>query len=421
MSFSFNNTVFQDLRERCSTWEQLEDYLESETGGLLRVVDQDLENGLAIIRYEKGVSNMELPHSKWFRSVIWDKKTHLPVSIAPPKTASTDFPFRTCQETNEAGVICQEQLDGFMINCFKRAGDNTLYITSRSRLNASGHFHSAKSFRQLFVEAYTGQTFDQHVFSKQSYDEYFNAFPSPDSSKNEVAISWSFIVQHKDNRIVSTVTQNSVTLIQQNITYVDGTVRIIDTPDPAFLGNPYCFLLANASLPHTSDDVRSWIHEILRLESWEVQGMVLKDQLGNRWRFRSDSYTTVRSLRGNTPFVIDRFVQLYLQNVTHTYLGYYPEDATVFAFYQEMMKYLVWSLYEVYQQYHVRKAIKIDKIDKMYHPHLYALHGQYLATHKKLTMNDVYDYIRKQPWQRVVFLLRQIQDQYYEMIQTNNE
>jgi hypothetical protein len=36
---------------------------------------------------------------------------------------------------------------------------------------------------------------------------------------------------------------------------------------------------------------------------------------------------------------------------------------------------------------------------------------------KKVTLNEVHDYLRKQPWQRISFLLRGIQDVYYGMIQ----
>jgi len=169
--------------------------------------------------------------------------------------------------------------------------------------------------------------------------------------------------------------------------------------------------------------MNTWIHEQLRSQSWEVQGLVLKDTSGNRWRFRSDAYTAVRSLRGNTPFGLDRFVQLYLQNLVQPYLQYYPFDSDVFGGYLKMMNYMVRAIYEEYQQLHVRKTTTINNINKMYHPHLYALHGYYLSqlrpAHKKITLNEVYDYLRKQPWQRVAFLLREIQDIYYEMIRMN--
>lgn len=421
MSICFTNTVFQELRSRYPTWEQLEEYLESEEGGLFRVVHQNKDNGLSLIRYEKGISNMDLPHSKWFRSVVWDRNTNMPVSVAPPKSSSSEFPFKTRQEALDAGVICQEHIDGFMINCFKRAGDEILYITSRSKLDASGQFHSSKSFRQLFVEAYTGWSIAEPAESMEMIIQgKANDFPSPQSDQNEVATCFSFLVQHVDHRIVTRVHQNSAILIQKATVYSDGTISIHDTPEP--LPSSTCAPLSSIPMTDGSDQIATWIHEQLRSQSWEVQGIVFKDQSGNRWRFRSESYLAVRSLRGNASSVVDRFVQLYLQNLAHTYLEYYPEDSVMFSFHQEMMKFLIYSIYTEYQKLHVRKITTIDKINKMYHPHLYSLHGHYLSQlrleNKKVTLNEVHDYLRKQPWQRISFLLRGIQDIYYGMMQT---
>ena len=424
MSLYFTNTIFQELRSQYPTWEQLEEYLESEDGGLFRISDHDTVNGFSLIRYEKGVSNMDLSHSKWFRSVVWDQKLNLPVSIAPPKTTSTDFPFTTRQEAVQAGVICQEHLDGFMINCFKRAGDEQLYITSRSKLDASGHFHSAKSFRQLFLEALTGWkiTTENPADSLNMMIQTASSnFPSP--TNNEVAKCYSFLVQHMEHRNVTRIAQNNVTLIHIATIANDGTVIFQDTPDTT-LSFPSCLPLSSIPLTDGSDQIREWVHEQLRSQPWEVQGIVFKDPLGNRWRFRSESYRMVRSLRGNSSSAIDRFVQLYLQNLAHTYLEYYPEDATQYSFYQEIMKMMIRTIYQEYQNLHVRKTTTIDKINKMYHPHLYTIHGYYLSQlrpgNKTVTLNEVYDYIRKQPWQRIAFLFRGIQDSYYEMIRMAN-
>jgi phage pi2 protein 07 len=244
-------------------------------------------------------------------------------------------------------------------------------------------------------------------------------FPSPCSEQNEVATCFSFLVQHVDHRIVATIKQNNVILIHKATVYSDGTITIQDTPEPCSLSKSPP--LASIPMTEGSDQITTWAHDQLRSQSWEVQGIVFKDQSGNRWRFRSESYLAVRSLRGNASSIVDRFVQLYLQNLAHTYLEYYPEDSVMFSFHQEMMNFLIHSIYTEYQQLHVRKTTTIDKINKMYHPHLYSLHGHYLSqlrsANKKVTLNEVHDYLRKQPWQRISFLLRGIQDVYYGMIQ----
>ena len=411
------HSVFKDLIQRFPTWETLERYLESEEGGLFRVVDRQ-ESGLCLIRYEKGVSNMLLSHSKWFRSVVWDMTRHLPVCVAPPKASAETCPFSTEVDRENAGVVCQELLDGVMINIFKRAGDETLHITSRSKLDATGRFYSSKSFRHLFMESYTGWIVKPEEPLEWLIQQEAQHIAAPDESKGEKAVCYSFLVQHAEHRIVKKITQNAAFLIHKGIFYEDGTMHIKDqmTADDI----PFHTIPQPPTLT-IQGDLHTWLEEEMHRCSWDFQGIVLKDRDGNRWRWRSEKYKVVKSLRGNCPELMDRFVQLYLQNVTPMYLDFYPEDTVSFSFYTEFMHQVVKNIYESYMKLRVHKSCTIDEIDKMYHPHLYALHGIYLAhfrsAHKKMTANDVYTYIRSQPWQRVAFLLRKYIDTFFSAIQ----
>jgi hypothetical protein len=410
------HSVYKDLIQRFSTWEKLERYLESEEGGLFRVVDR-LESGLCLIRYEKGVSNMLLPHSKWFRSVVWDTMLHLPVCVAPPKASAETCPFSTEVDRENAGIVCQELLDGVMINIFKRAGDETLHITSRSKLNATGRFYSSKSFCHLFMESYTGWIVKPEEPLEWLIQQEAQRIAAPDESKGEKAVCYSFLVQHEEHRIVKKITQNVAFLIHKGIFYEDGTMHIKDQMTADDIPQPPTLTVQG--------DLHTWLEEEMHRRSWDFQGIVLKDRDGNRWRWRSEKYKVVKSLRGNCPELMDRFVQLYLQNVTPMYLDFYPEDTVSFSFYTEFMHQVVKIMYESYMKLRVHKSCTIDQIDKMYHPHLYALHGIYLAhfrsAHKKMTANDVYTYVRSQPWQRVAFLLRKYIDTYFSAIQQTVE
>jgi hypothetical protein len=415
------HSVFKDLIQRFPTWEKLERYLESEEGGLFRVVDR-LESGLCLIRYEKGVSNMLLPHSKWFRSVVWDTILHHPVCVAPPKAAAETCPFSTEVDRENAGVVCQELLDGVMIYIFKRAGDETLHITSRSKLDATGRFYSSKSFRHLFMESYTGWIVKPEEPLEWLIQQEAQHIAAPDESKGEKAVCYSFLVQHAEHRIVKKITQNAAFLIHKGIFYEDGTMHIKDQMTADDIPSHTIPQLPTLLI---QGDLNTWLEEEMHRRSWDFQGIVLKDRDGNRWRWRSEKYKVVKSLRGNCPELMDRFVQLYLQNVTPMYLDFYPEDTVSFSFYTEFMHQVVKNIYESYMKLRVHQSCTIDQIDKMYHPHLYALHGNYLAhfrsIHKKMTANDVYTYIRSQPWQRVAFLLRKYIDTYFSAIQQTVE
>ena len=356
--------TFKDLIEKYPTWSDMQLYIESEEGGHFRVVDKNEE--FCMIRYEKGLSNMSLPHSKWFRSVVWNTRLHRPVCIGPPKS-STDFSFNS-------KMICQELLDGFMINCFK---DKTLHITSRSKLDATGTFYSQKSFRDLFIEA------SENIDIK---------CPEP----GEISVFYSFLVQHKDHRIVKKC-DNGVFVIHRGVVHEDGTVIIEDNP---------LSQLENIMYEPTNE----WIQNKMITNDWQFQGVVFKDDLGNRWKFRSDKYNAVKSLRGNSSNIRDRFAQLFTQNLLFRYLEYYPEEMNPMIEHVMFVNNIIKTLYDHYVTMRIKKIV-ID-IDKMFLPHLYNIHGIYLnqlrPIGKKITMHDISMYLQKQPWQRVSFLINKV-------------
>jgi uncharacterized glyoxalase superfamily protein PhnB len=425
MPQQFEISIFKDLIEKYPTWDELQKYLESNEGGLFRVVDKN-DDGFCLIRYEKGTTKMDLPHSKWFRSVVWNTKTNQPVCIAPPKAAVDEFPYKTLKEVTDAGIVCQELLEGFMINCFRVADSEELHITSRSKLNAAGKFYSEKSFRELFMEAYMNTTDCPH-YSETIIQDNSQHLTKPDSSKNEVATFFSFLVQHTGHRIVKLNDKNRVYLIHSGVVYGDGRVEILDSPDTvkeqpnienmaleqkAAKGS-YAKIAAQASeLTDDLTEVQRWIKKELLDRDWSFQGLVFKDKEGNRWRFRSEKYAVVKTLRGNSPSIQERFVQLYTQNLITKYLEYYSEDIMHFAVHMMFMDAIVKMIYDFYVDLHITKVKKAEEIDKMFLPHLYSIHGIYLSqlrpTGKKVNFDEIKIYLHKQPWQRLVFLMKKL-------------
>jgi hypothetical protein len=435
MSFTFEIAVFKDLLQTYTTWNQLKTYLESEAGGLFRVVDTAEDGGLCLIRYDKGVSNMSLPHSKWFRSVVWDVRVNRPVCIAPCKTSNGPLPYRTLDAATEAGVVCQENLEGFMVNCFLRKGDTALHITTRSKLDATGTFYSTKTFRQLFCEAYA-DTYDLEDAS----EERIQASLEDLKDAEDVAVCYSFLVQHREHRIVQSDVSNRVYLIYKGLVHSDGSITVEDTPatcggkenvcvipmDRTLLadktgGSTYAQVVARRLLQEEQGqekgqgqeppgEVEEWAKKFISSKSRDFLGLICKDRAGNRWRFRSDKYSAIRSLRGNSPSVRDRFCQLYTSNLLHQYLEYYPEDSWEMSVCLMHMNAIIKMMYNLYVELHIRKTRRIDSIDKMFHPHLYKIQGIYLTqllpAKKTMNLHEVQLYLHKQPWQRLSFLIR---------------
>ncbi len=423
MSINLEINVFRDLISKYKTWDELQTYLESEEGGLFRIIDKN-DKGLCMIRYEKGTSKMDLPHSKWFRSVVWNTNTNRPVCVAPPKSSSDEFSFKTLNELVEAGIVCQEFLEGFMINCFRIVGDETLYITSRSKLDAAGKFYSEKTFRELFIEAYMN-TMGSPFYSETAIQHNSKYIISPNEGTNEVATFYSFLVQHTKHRIVKKNTSNRVFLIHSGTVYNDGNIKIQDGSE-IFMGQSnlkgiipssthkgsYAEIASRANKDMNSNEVKDWIKNTLLEHDWQFQGLVFKDRVGNRWRFRSEKYAAVKVLRGNSPSTLERFTQLYTQNLLNKYLEYYQDESQDMLLYLMRMSIIVKNLYNHYVELHITKAKKAEDIEKMYLPHLYNIHGIYLSqlksNGKKVTMNEIMLYLHKQPWQRIMFLIKKL-------------
>jgi len=423
MPIQYKINVFKDLVTQYPSWEELQKYLESPEGGLFRVADNKEDSGFCVIRYEKGTSKMDLPHSKWFRSVVWNTKTNRPVCVAPPKAAIQEFPFKTLKDASDAGVVCQELLDGFMINCFKAVGDETFHITSRSRLSAAGKFYSNKSFRELFEEAY--------VNTNSEIAGYEQDIRSPNAASSEIATFYSFLVQHAEHRNVKPIKSNRVYLVHSGVVYDDGRIEFEDSPEtvkgvPNIENIPLIPVVTKQKISYAqivvteesvSDDseVQKWIKKQIVDRDWSFQGLVFKDSTGNRWRYRSEKYSAVKTLRGNSPNIIERFSQLYTQSLIVRYLEYYPEDKKLIVDQMKIMDILIKFLYDNYVDIHITKIRAAETVDKMYLPHLYSIHGIYLnqlkPSNKKVNFCEIKEYLHKQPWQRIVFLIKKLPKQ----------
>lgn len=394
-------TLWKEWAERYPEWPLLQAYLESEAGGFLRISDQSDE--LAILRYDKATSRHELPHVRWCRSVVWDKVRMVPVSVAPPKATAEPFPYVSRNEAEKAGIVWEEYVDGFMIQCFRRLGDPVLHLTSRSSLDASGTFYSSVPFRELCVEAVAamGWNLEERV-------------RAPDAEKGEWAVGLSLLVQHPAHHRVTPVTVPRVWCVHSTVTDRHGVVHL-QNEFPSWSEEADCPPEADEAV----DDVASWIRDIHHSRPWSFRGMVAKDATGQRWRFTSEKYAAVRSLRGNEVHPMDRYARLLTQNLGALYLTYYPEDVQVFSLYAVFMNDIVQTLHEWYLSLFVHKRCTWAEVPVVYRSHLYAIHGLYLsqlrATQRWVTTHDIRGYLTQQPAPRIVFLIRVHQEKYHSL------
>jgi hypothetical protein len=395
MSLTIELSVFKELTVKYPTWESFQKWVESEEGGFLRVMDSGEHR--CIIRYDKSSSLLQLPHVRWFRSVIWDKVNHCPLSVAPARVSSGPCPLDG--KGGDSEVVWEEYVDGFMIQCYYGKGDMEMGIATRSKRDASGTFYSAKSFRTLFLEALCGA---------------FPVMEKPDETVGECGRYHSYVVQHPEHRMVTPIHEPRVYLIQSGTVYHDGRVVISDHFAP---------LTENISSEVEKRalyvDPMEWVKEVFGAKPWTFHGLVAKDRQGGRWKFRSDKYTAIQSLRGNEATIYERYARIFTQNLSGTYLEYYPEETALFSLCSVFIQHIIHVLYHTYCNVFIHKNTTFSKVDKMFHSHLYAIHGVYLSKLRPsklhMTPQEIRLYLTQLPPARIAFLIRKQQDAYHSL------
>lgn len=343
------SSIFQTLTTTYTTWPALKAFLTSAEGGNLRVDDHSKPGSpYALIRYVKGKSDMRILHTRVFRSVVWDTLEHRPVSVTPPKSAEGES--LPPAGTDYTQLTAEHFVDGIMIGVFFDKYSNQWRIHTRSTLDGASRYYSqTKSFTQLFAEAGGWR----HPFESQGANK-----------------SYTFVLQHSENRIVVPVVMPKVTLVQVT-TFVGETV----TTDTTATSIAISGITSESALRARIDD---WNVRFRHT----VQGIVLKDAAGNRWKIRTPEYNRVRMLRGNSARRDYLWLSMWRAGNLSEYLGLFPEERASATATIERWKRATGDVYHYYCDVFKARTLEKVNIPPKYRPLVYALHSMYLDTLK---------------------------------------
>lgn len=361
--------VFRDLLLTYKTWAEFESFLTSTEGGKIRCAG---EGRYRILRYVKGVSNLNLPHVKWMRSVVWDTQTHLPVCIAPPK-AEADY---ASMPSGENLPHIQDFLDGMMINAFcTQENPTNIQIATRSQVGANGTFYSKKTFATMLDEAL--QTMG---FTKKSLVEIL-------SRPTEMVPSQflSLVLQHPEHRVVSRCRSPRLWLVHTGAVLDDGTFSISEDYDEW----PFKLRIPSYTVP---DDPKVFFETQCEKNGWFYQGITVKDRNGHRWRFRNPRFQYLRNLRGGEADPVDRFLRLRSESKISEYLRHYGEDRDTFWNLEETLRRKTHEVFRSYCSVHKSREKKLEDLPWEIRPCVFKLHSHYLehlrSKNEKLSMQD---------------------------------
>uniref|UniRef100_A0A6C0HE09 Uncharacterized protein n=1 Tax=viral metagenome TaxID=1070528 RepID=A0A6C0HE09_9ZZZZ len=346
--------VFQNWVSSYKSWDELKAWLTSEAGGLLNVIEPS-NSKYALVRYARNVSKMNgVPHARWCRSVIVDKESRIPVSISPPKSSElTD-------DSVGSAVVAEEFVEGTMMSIFHSGSDETPNVATRGRIGADKSFYeTSPSFRSMLDDAMKAQsvTFGDIL---------------PSSGLHRFA---SVVLQHPMNRLVKNVVSPCIYVVHQGWVENDGTVYIEE--DSSVFKKDLSVPTYSLESVRGAKSVKEWVAIQTQIRDFGWQGLVLKDRQGNRWRERSESYETVRRLRGNDSTSKECYTRLRKNKSLDQYLALYPSEKTSFYNLEGVLRKNTRNLYHFYIDTFGTRKVVFHELPWPYKHHVSVLHNYF--------------------------------------------
>ena len=368
----FTNIQFTNIQSFLHSFPNSEEFqkfvLEN---GILFTVDSELD--LMILRYnrENPLCQFTDNFTRFCRGLIIDSESRDIVCFPPEKNT----PFQSMEYPCFSKLLIEDFIDGTMINVFHHR--NQWHISTRSKIGADGTWFSKKKFSDMFSEAKGNMDFE----------------------KFEKNYTYTFVLRHPENRIVTRYESADLVLVQvrdrQNLQVCPNMIvknilkeRGIEVTIPVV---------------YNFTDLEQLTHYISQM-NWEQQGVVIK--YGNqRSKMRNESYNYVKSMRGNNPKVFYNYLELRKNNMIKQYLQYFPEFNDEFEEYRKQVAAMTRLLHQTYMNYRVKKLITVESVPYELRPLVYELHGHHLGTKISITPDYVRNYFNSLPIKKIIFVV----------------
>ena len=366
---SINN--IEALINEYKNFDKLKNIVQESGIEVREIDDEDLSN-LYLLATNKNIDKNELtPLQMECNGIILEKETNKIVCMSQNKF--TDI------LQNEGQVNQIEDLkhryskfrmeyceDGTVIRLYNY--NNKWYTATTRCINASrSYWSSEKTFDDMFWE----------IFNLSSYD----------INNLDVNYTYSFILIHKENRIVVNHKYNNLIYINR----VNNETKEEDFTNYFYNENPRRCIrrvkqidVNNMAINYPLDDY--FIPE--------KRGVILKflDTQTNSWKlyqYDFNSYSKIKQIRGNVPHIRMRYIELLNDPESLRILeSYYPEHSMIFTMIKHCMNNLYHDVHNLYYLSHITHSVTIDENHKLYRT-LKQLHGQYKKQGTIITLQEV--------------------------------
>lgn len=319
-----------------------------------RNYDYDYENNLWI---------------SWCRGAIIRISDNKVIAL-PVKKSSEEINIENTDITINDNSVLTPFCEGTMLNIFYH---NEWIISTRSFINAKNKWNDNLSFKKMFDEIINEKNINLDNLNKNC--------------------SYSFVIQHKKNRIVTEIVDNNLILIHE-FNHETNTFTDLDNINY----ENFTILKKN--------DINVLKNSIGKSFNFQFKGFSLENN-GKRIKFINPSYKYVHDLKSKANFNNKMMSYLYLRNndLLSEYLRFFKTDTEDFNKYRNILYIFKNELYDCYVKYFIKKTI--DKKDVPYHikPFIYDLHTIYKQEKIKINNEVVNEFLYKLPIKRITFAL----------------
>jgi len=256
-------------------------------------------------------------------------------------------------------------LDGTMINMFYYQEE--WIVSTRSSIGAKTKWDGKQTFANLFKES------------------------SPDTNwKDQLQTDncYSFVLVHKNNRIVSPVNENGIFLAEQH--KIGEVIEKVSLDDLEGVKNVITF---------QSDYLDNYRGDLY----FSIKGFTIKTK-GMRYKWMNPTYMYVSSLKMNHNHKLMNYISLRQKRLLTDYLQYFPEESHLFTIYRDDYNSIRDDIFNGYLSHFVHKNKELQDISYPLRPILYELHKNYIETQERTTMTVVSDYLHQMDGKRITFI-----------------
>lgn len=339
---------------------------------------------LYIVKYDKKTCDMNDQDVKKCRGIVLEKNTNKLVCVPPPK--SDNVVIFNDIDINKTWF--EEFVEGTMINIFKYNGE--MFMSTRSCLGGYCSFYTNKTFNTLFSEIIELSKFDV-------IDDNMNL---------------TFILQHPENTIVKSYSKPDIKLVY-GVSIIDNNIKHYELDDLNTILEDKG-LDFGIPIKYTITEIGQ-VYQILEKMTYNEQGIILKyfeNGTYLRGKIRNEYYNYVRHLKGNNNNKKYMYLELRCSNGLDEYLKYFQEDLELFESYRLELYETTNKLFNLYQDYYVRKDVNKEKvikkftdIDFEYRPLCIELHKNYKTTKQITNKQKVIEYMNSLPIAKLLFVI----------------